>query len=92
MHTLRKCVGVCTRINSVQLLLLTQQMGVLVRVIGQPYGFADGVSLRRYKPGQTYEMDPVLAEYMVLQGLGLFDLRRSLRSTRLRPNERRKNR
>ena len=66
-------------------------MGVLVFVTGQPYGFADGVSLRRYKPGRTYEMDPVLAEYVVLQGFGLFEMRRSQRSTRSRPNDRRKN-
>ena len=65
-------------------------MGVMVRVIDQPYGFADGVSLRRYKPGRTYEMDPVLAEYFVLQGFGLFEMRRYQRSTRVRANERRK--
>lgn len=56
----------------------------------RPHGFADGVSLRGYRPGRVYEMEPVLAEYLVLQGFGEFEMRRNQRSVRVRANERRK--
>jgi hypothetical protein len=65
-------------------------MGVNVRVIRQPFGFVNGISLRRYHPGQIYEMNPALAEYLVLEGFALFEMRREQRSSRVRPNERRK--
>ena len=64
-------------------------MGVIIRMVGQPHGVADGVSLRRYKPGRTYEMEPVLAEYLVLQGYGRFEMRRQQRSSRKRATDRR---
>ena len=56
----------------------------------QPYGFADGVSLRGYRPGRAYELDPGIAEYLVLQGFARFEMRRQQRSRRVRPNDRRK--
>jgi hypothetical protein len=65
-------------------------MGVIVRITDQPYGFANGVSLRRYKPGHTYDVEPAIAEYLVLEGFARFEMRRAQRSTRVRQNERRK--
>jgi|1185.fasta_scaffold1218127_1 hypothetical protein len=62
---------------------------MLVRIIRQPVGFADAVSLRHYQEGQTYEMDSTVADYLVLQGFALFEMRRHQRSSRWRPHERR---
>ena len=62
---------------------------MLVRVIRQPLGKIDGVPLARYRPGQTYDLAPALADYLVLQGCALIEMRRGDRSKRLRPNDRR---
>jgi hypothetical protein len=58
-------------------------------VIRQPLGNVDGVPLTRYRPGQTYDLAPSLADYLVLQGCALIEMRREDRSKRVRPNERR---
>jgi hypothetical protein len=63
--------------------------GVLVRVIRQPLGTIDGVPLGRYRPGQTYDLAPSLADYLVLQGCALIEMRRESRSKRLRQTDRR---
>lgn len=63
---------------------------MLVRVIRQPFGFANGVSLRQFKPGQTYDVDPSVADYLVVEGFAVIEMRRGQRSKRLRPKNRRK--
>jgi hypothetical protein len=60
-----------------------------VRMIRQPRGTVDGVQLGSYRPGQTYDLAPALADYLVLEGCALLEMRRGERSTRRRPNERR---
>ena len=63
--------------------------GVLVRVIRQPQGVIDGIQLGHYRPGQTYDLAPSLADYLVLEGCALLEMRRGQRSARRRANERR---
>jgi hypothetical protein len=62
----------------------------MVRITRQPNGVVNGVSLRHYKPGRTYELDPLLADYLVLEGFAMIEMRRSQRSHRYRPNDRRR--
>ena len=62
----------------------------MIRVIRQPIGTVDGVSLRSYKPGRTYELEPSIADYLVLSGYAVIEMRKSARSRRQRPNERRR--
>jgi len=63
---------------------------VKVRLLRQPHGFVDGISLRRYHPGQAYELPPSLAEYLVAEGFGFFEMRSQRRSMRERPTDRRR--
>jgi hypothetical protein len=61
-----------------------------VRVVRQTIGIINGVSLRRLKPGQTYDLDSSIAGYLVVQGFAVIEMRRGQRSRRVRPNDRRK--
>ena len=63
---------------------------VLVLVLRQPLGTIDGISLRRYHAGQTYDLDPSIADYLVVQGFAIVEMRRRQRSRRARVNERRR--
>ena len=62
----------------------------MVRVIRQPTGILDGLSLSQYRVGQTYELNPALAEFLVVQGFAVFEMRRAERSHRIRWNDRRR--
>ena len=62
----------------------------MIRVIRQPLGTVNGVSLRNYKPGRTYQLESSLADYLVLKGYAIIEMRKGARSRRLRPNERRR--
>jgi len=64
----------------------------MVRVVRQPGGTVNGISLDRYKVGQTYEMDPLLADYLVVNGFAMVEMRRGQRSRRPRLHDRRRNR
>jgi hypothetical protein len=61
----------------------------MVRVIRQPTGDVDGVSLQHYHTGLTYDLPPLLADYLVLQGFAAIEMRRGQRSRRFRPTDRR---
>ena len=58
-------------------------------MLRQPGGCVNGVSLEYYHPGRTYDMPAALAEYLVLEGYALLEMRRDQRSTRSRPKDRR---
>jgi len=52
----------------------------------------NGVSLRYYHPGHTYDLNSNLAEYLVIQGFALFEMRTAVkdrRATRRRYDRRR---
>jgi len=63
---------------------------VNVRISRQPSGTVDGISLRLYHPGRCYDLPASLAQYLVAEGFGIFEMRRQVRSKRIRANDRRK--
>ena len=69
---------------------IASKTGVRIRIIVQPRGFVDGVSLRHYMVGQVYDVSAALAEYLVAEGCAQFEMRSQQRSRRPRPNERRR--
>ena len=60
-----------------------------VRIIHEPKGTVDGMSLRYYREGEAYEVSTRLAEYLVADGYAAIEMRRRQRSNRIRSNERR---
>jgi hypothetical protein len=62
----------------------------MVRVIRQPTGSVNGIPLDKYRPGRTYDVDPSLADYLVLEGFAISEMRRADRSRRVRPSDRRR--
>ena len=50
-----------------------------VRIIRRATGTVDGVALRRYVPGEVYDVSPVLADYLVLEGFARPELRKTHR-------------
>jgi hypothetical protein len=62
----------------------------MVRVIRQPFGTVNGIALHQYRLGQLYELPPSMAEYLVLQGFAVIEMRRGQRSKRLRETDRRR--
>jgi hypothetical protein len=63
---------------------------VRIRIIRQPSGAVDGVSLRDYAMGRRYDLPSSLAEYLVAQGFAFLEMRQSARSIRWRLTDRRK--
>lgn len=61
----------------------------MVKIIKQPSGRVDGISLGLYHLGQSYDVPPSLADYLVLQGYAVSEMRQRTRSERKRPSERR---
>ena len=61
-----------------------------IRIIRQPSGAVDGISLRDYDMGRRYDLPSSLAQYLMAQGFAFLDLRQSARSTRWRLTDRRK--
>ena len=57
----------------------------MIRVIRQPTGSVDGLALEKYHPRQTYELEPVLADFLVLEGYAISEMRRVDRRVRWRP-------
>jgi hypothetical protein len=63
---------------------------VRIRIIRQPSGAVDGVSLRDYDMGRRYDLPSSLAQYLMAQGFAFLEMRQSARSTRWRLTDRRK--
>ena len=61
-----------------------------VRITRAPTGVIDGMSLRFYHQGETYDMPEVSAEYLVAEGYALFEMRQRERSSRPRERQRRR--
>jgi hypothetical protein len=62
----------------------------MVRLIRQPFGTVNGIALHRYRLGQVYDLPPSVAEYLVLEGYAIIEMRRGQRSKRARRTDRRK--
>jgi hypothetical protein len=71
-------------------MIIATKYSVLVRIVKQPTGTVDGIALKRYHVGQTYEVAPFLADYLVLQGFAISEMRHEKRSKRKRPTDRRR--
>jgi hypothetical protein len=61
----------------------------MIRIIHQPNGIVNGVSLKEFKPGRVYEVRPSLEEYLVVNGFAMFEMRLRQRSRRPRRTDRR---
>jgi hypothetical protein len=48
---------------------------VKVRIVKRPSGTVDGMDLRRYVPGELYDVSPSLADYLVMEGFATFEMR-----------------
>jgi hypothetical protein len=44
-----------------------------ILIVRQPAGNIDGIPLAPYQLGQSYDLPPILANYLVAQGFGVFD-------------------
>ena len=58
-----------------------------VRIVKQPMGHVDGLGLHHYRVGRCYELPTHLAEYLVMEGYAILEMRKEERS---RPSERRR--
>ena len=61
-----------------------------VRILRRPSGSVDGMSLHYYHAGETYDVSPELAEYLVASGFAAIEMRRNDRSSRKLRNDRRR--
>ena len=62
----------------------------MVKILRHTTDHVDGISLAHYLPGRVYDVPPLLADYLVMQGYAIFEMRRRQRSHRARPHERRR--
>jgi hypothetical protein len=63
-----------------------------VRIVREPKGSVDGMSLHFYHAGEAYEVPTQLAEYLVVEGYASIEMRQRQRSSRPRSNDRRRSR
>ena len=62
---------------------------MLVKILKQPTGRLDGMDLKRYMLGESYNVSPAVADFLVLNNFAIVELRGGQRSHRQRPTERR---
>jgi hypothetical protein len=63
-----------------------------VRMMRDPTGVVDGMSLHFYHAGEAYEVPAMLGEYLVAEGYASIEMRRHQRSSRPRQRDRRRSR
>jgi len=63
---------------------------MLVRILKRPSGHVDGISLANYHPGQTYDVQPLLADYLMMHGFATIEMRREQKSGTERKGRREK--
>jgi hypothetical protein len=61
-----------------------------VRMTREPAGRVEGVSLQHYRTGCVYDVPAELAEFLVALDLAVIEMRGGQRSSRTRPNDRRR--
>ena len=47
-----------------------------IRIVKRPHGTLDGMALERYVPGEVYDVSSSVADYLVLQGYAVAEMRR----------------
>ena len=57
--------------------VLARSLNVMVRISKQPNGHLDGTSLAHFRVGQVYEVPPSHAEYLVMEGFAVVEMRRN---------------
>ena len=62
---------------------------MFVRMVQKPSGSIDGLELCHYKLGHIYDMDAALAEYLIVEGFAVAEMRHANRSHRVRSTDRR---
>ena len=63
---------------------------MLVQIVKQPTeARIDGLELKHYIVGEVYDIEPLVAEYLVVNGFAIVEVRHGQRSARKRPNDRR---
>ena len=50
-------------------------MAMKVKILKHTLGHVNGVSLRHYQPNKIYEVPPSIANYLVAEGIALFEMR-----------------
>lgn len=60
---------------------------VRIRIVKQPVGTVGGVSLDSYHQGRVYEVAPVVANYLIIEGLAIVEMRDKDRATKALPKE-----
>jgi hypothetical protein len=65
---------------------------VFVRIVMRANHTVDGVPLDKYTPGETYDLAPALAEYLIVQGFAVPEMRagEQRRGSDKTPSDRRK--
>jgi hypothetical protein len=48
---------------------------VIVRIVMRATGTVDGIPLDKYTPGEAYDLSPALAEYLIVQGFAISEMR-----------------
>jgi hypothetical protein len=64
---------------------------MVVRIVKRPTGTLDGVPLDKYTPGEAYDLSPALAEYLIVQGFAISEMRageQRRRSEKMPPDRR----
>jgi hypothetical protein len=46
-----------------------------VRINRRPQGVVQGLSLQYYRQGEVYDLPPTLAEYLVMEGFAILEMR-----------------
>ena len=70
--------------------LLQLPQNVKVRITKRPTGTLDGMALKRYVPGEVYDLSATVAEYLIMEGLAKPEMRRPNRATLKRKADRRR--
>ena len=67
-------------------------LGICVKVliVKRPHGVLDGMALKRYIPGEVYNLSAAVADYLVIEGFAVPEMRKRLRVTARKKPDRRK--
>ena len=60
-----------------------------VRIVQRPTGRLDGMALKRYVPGEVYDVSATVADYLVVEGFAKPEMRTRARVTLKRKRDRR---
>jgi hypothetical protein len=61
-----------------------------IRIVKEAGQTANGIDLKHYRIGQTYELGATVAEYLVAEGVAIVEMRKDDERARTYPNDRRR--